>query len=126
MAKNQMLLKIEEKYRKEYERKWLEAKKEFEQAWAELEADYLIKLDMTLQHSADAAMMAIDDVFDVNAPKAEAFHKAHVHYVDKMAHMAVVEDDDPELVWTKDTVDRRLLQIVGKENFQPWDERYKV
>lgn len=112
---NPMLEKIEEKYRREYEAK---AK--------QLELDYLVMLDMALQHSSDAAIMAIDDVFDVNAPKAEAFHKAHVEYVDKIAHMIVVEDkDDPELLWSKDTVDRRLLSIVGEENFQPWDERYE-
>ena len=39
--------------------------------------------------------------------------------------MAVVEDkDDPQMEWTKATVDKRLLQIVGKDHFQPWEERY--
>lgn len=68
--------------------------------------------------------MAIDDVFDVNEYSANEFHKKHIYYVNKMSHMAVVEDrDDPDMEWTKTTIDRRLLQIVGKDNFAPWDDR---
>lgn len=113
---NAMLAKIEAKYALEYETK-LQL----------MQARYSKQLDMALQQSADAALMAIDDVFDVNAYSAEKFHTAHIDYMNKISHMAVVEDkDDPEMVWTKDTVDRRLLQIVGNQNFAPWDERYKV
>lgn len=116
MAKpNAMLAKIEEKYKREYALRLDIA-----------EANFRVMLDMALQQSADAAMMAIDDVFDVNEISARKFHEAHVEYVNKIAHMAVVEDkDDREMVWTKATVDRRLMQIVGTENFVPWDERYK-
>ena len=72
----------------------------------------------------DAAIMAIDDVFDVNEYTAKKFHERHIYYVNQMAHMAVVEDrDDPNMEWTKDTIDKRLLQIVGKDNFAPWEER---
>ncbi len=111
---NPMLAKIEEKYRMEYELKA-----------AALRAAYLKQLDMALQQSADAALMAADDVFDVNAYSAEKFHAAHIQYVNKISHMAVVEDkEDPDMEWTKATVDRRLLQIVGEKNFVPWDERY--
>jgi hypothetical protein len=61
----------------------------------------------------------------VNEYSAEKFHTAHIDYVNKIAHMAVVEDkEDAEMLWTKATVDKRLLQIVGKDNFVPWDERY--
>lgn len=111
---NPMLAKIEAKYQREYELKLLQAK-----------ADYLKMLDMALQQSADAALMAIDDVFDVNEYSAEKFHIAHIEYMNKISHMAVVEDkEDKEMVWTKATVDRKLLQIVGEKNFTPWDERY--
>lgn len=111
---NPMLAKIEEKYRREYELKA-----------AALRAAYLKQLDMALQQSSDAALMAADDTFDVNEYSAEKFHKAHIKYVNKISHMAVVEDkDDEDMWWTKDTVDKRLLQIVGEKNFVPWDERY--
>lgn len=112
--KNAMLAKLEDKYRLEYE--------------ARLEialADFRKMLHIGLQQSADAALMALDDVFDVNAYSAKKFADAHVMYVNKIAHMTVVEDrDDPEILWTKATVDRRLQQIVGEENFVSWEDRY--
>jgi len=111
---NAMLAKIEEKYRREYEAKLLL-----------MQARYLKQLDMALQQSADAALMAADDTFDVNAYSAEKFHVAHIQYVNKISSMAIEDaEDDKEMVWTKETVDKRLLQIVGKDNFAPWDERY--
>ena len=111
---NPMLAKIEAKYAAEYAALLAQAKQ-----------NYLKMLDMGLQQSADAALMAADDTFDVNAYSAEKFHVAHVQYMNKISHMAVVEDkDDDNMEWTIATVDKRLLQIVGKENFCPWDERH--
>lgn len=119
-----MKAELEEKYRRKYEEKLKEAQKEFARLMAEAHANYQRMLRMGLQQSQDAALMAIDDVFDVNEYSAEKFVNAHIHYVNKIAHMAVVEDaDDKEMAWTKATVDRRLLQIVGENNFVPWDER---
>lgn len=113
---NPMLAQIEAKYQREYEKKLRQAK-----------VKYMLQLDMALQQSADAALMAADDVFDVNPYSAEKFHKAHEEYMDKISHMAVVEDkDDPDMEWTKTTVDKRILQIVGEKNFVPWDERYML
>ena len=112
---NPMLAKIEAKYAAEYAAKL---------AIAEANFDRMLK--MALQQCSDAALMAADDTFDVNAYSAEKFNKAHIEYMNKISNMAVNEDEDPELVWTKATVDRRLLQIVGEDNFVPWDERYKV
>lgn len=115
MAKhNQMLAKIEAKYAMEYAI-------ELEKA----NARYLKQLDIALQQSSDAAMMAIDDVFDVNAYSAEKFHVAHVKYVNQMAHLMLEDyDDDKEMLHTKEDIDRRLLQIVGEENFVPFETRY--
>ena len=122
--KLKMKAELEEKYRLKYEAKMKEAKEEFARQLAEAHANFQRMLKMGLQQSHDAALMAIDDVFDVNEYSAEQFHERHIYYVNKMAHMAVVEDkDDPDMEWTKATVDRRLLQIVGEKNFVPWDER---
>ena len=114
MAKqNPMLAKIEEKYRREYELKLTSAR-----------ASHLIQLDMALQQAADAAMMAIDDVFDVNEYSAEKFYVAHVQYVNQMARLMLDDyEDDKEMLHTKTDIDRRLKQIVG-DNFEPWEERY--
>ena len=122
--KLKMKAELEEKYRLKYEAKLMVAKAEFEEKLLEAHADFRRMLKMGLQQGNDAAIMAIDDVFDVNEYSAKQFHDRHIYYVNKMAHMAVVEDkDDPDMEWTKDTIDRRLLQIVGKDNFVPWEER---
>jgi hypothetical protein len=116
MAKqNPMLAKIEAKYAADYEVKLALA-----------QARYLRQLDIALQQSSDAAMMAIDDVFDVNAYSAEKFHVAHIQYVNEMAHL-LLEDyaDDPTMTYTKEDIDRRIKQIVGEENFVPFEERYR-
>ena len=125
--KLKMKAEIEEKCRRKYEEKLKEEQKKFARQLAEAHANYQRMLKMGMQQSHDAAIMAIDDVFDVNEYSAEKFHLAHIGYVNKISHMAVVEDkDDPDMEWTKDTVDRKLLQIVGKKNFVPWDERMCV
>ena len=115
---------LEEKYRRKYEEKAKQLEAEYQVKLAIERANYQRMLKMGMQQGNDAAIMAIDDVFDVNEYSAAKFHERHIFYVNKMAHMAVVEDrDDPNMEWTKDTIDRRLLQIVGKDNFVPWDDR---
>ena len=122
--KLKMKAELEAKYRLKYEEKLKEKEEEFTRLLAEAHANYQRQLMMGMQMADDAAIMAIDDVFDVNEYSAKQFHDRHIYYVNKISHMAVVEDkEDPEMVWTKDTVDRKLLQIVGKDNFVPWDER---
>lgn len=125
--KLKMKAEIEAKLLAKYEQKVKELEADFARKLAEAHANYRRMLKMGMQQSHDAAIMAIDDVFDVNEYSAEQFHLAHIDYVNKISHMAVVEDrDDPDMEWTKDTIDRRLLQIVGKKNFVPWDERMEV
>ena len=122
--KLKMKAELEEKYRLKYEAKLKEMEAEFARQLAQAHADFQRMLKMGLQQGNDAAIMAIDDVFDVNEYTAKQFHDRHIYYVNKISHMAVVEDkDDPNMEWTKDTVDRKLLQIVGEKNFVPWDER---
>jgi hypothetical protein len=70
-------------------------------------------------------MMAIDDVFDVNEYSAEKFFTKHTEYMNEISKLSVEDgNDDPEMVWTKETVDKRIRAIVGEKNFVPWDERY--
>ena len=122
--KLKMKAEIEAKCRQKYEEKLKEAEKEFARQLAEAHLNYRRMLKLGMQQSHDAAIFAIDDVFDVNEYSAQKFHESHIYYVNKISHMAVVEDkDDPDMEWTKDTIDRKLLQIVGKDNFVPWEER---
>lgn len=123
--KLKMKAEIEEKCRQKYEAKLKEAEKEFARQLAEAHANYIFQLKMVLQQASDAALMAIDDVFDVNAYSAEKFHTAHIKYVNDMSGLFIEDSkSDPDCVFSKTDIDRRLLQIVGKENFTPWDERY--
>ena len=110
---------LEAKYKRKYEEKLKEAKKEFARLLAEAHANYQRMLRMGMQQSHDAALMAADDVFDVNEYSAEKFHNAHIRYVNKISSMVIDDNkDDPEMVWTKSTVDRRLLQIRGRKEFR--------
>lgn len=115
----------EAKYKAKYEEKLKQAQKEFELLLAQAQADYEFKLGLCLQQSSDAALMAADDVFDVNAYSAEKFHTAMVDYVNSISRLVVEDGEtDPELVYTKADLDRRIRQIVGPDNFAAWDERY--
>lgn len=122
--KLKMKAEMEEKYRRKYEEKAKELEEDYQAKLKLAHENFLRMLKMGLQQGHDAAIMAIDDVFDVNEYTAKKFHDQHIYYVNKISHMAVVEDkDDPNMEWTKDTIDRRLLQIVGADNFVPWSER---
>ena len=122
--KLKMKAELEEKYRRKYEEKVREMALNYDRRLRRERANFHRMLKMGLQQGNDAAIMAIDDVFDVNEYSAAKFHERHIYYVNKISHMVVVEDkDDPNMEWSKDTVDRMLLQIVGKDNFVPWDDR---
>lgn len=111
---NPMLAKIEEKYAREYALKFALAEENFNRM-----------LKMGMQIASDAALMAADDTFDVNAYSAEKFHAAHIKYVNDISQLTIDDsEDDRDIIFTKTDVDRRLLQIVGKDNFISWDERY--
>lgn len=92
------------------------AKKELEIRRAELFA---------VQYALDAATLSIADVFGAGPQKAEEFGKAFSENLEKIS-AAINEDrkDDPDLVYSREMVDRALLRIVGKKNFVPWEGRY--
>lgn len=116
---------LEEKYRRKYEEKLRKMEEEFKAQLAQAKADFSRQVDMAMQISADAALMAADDTWDVSPYSAEKFHLAHIDYVNAICKLTVEDSkDDPDIVYAKADVDRRLLQIVGKDNFEPWDERH--
>lgn len=123
--KLKMKAELEEKYRRKYEEKLREKEDEFKALYAEAHAYFQHLLKMGMQQSSDAAMMAIDDVFDVNEYSAKKFYLAHVKYVNGISDL-LIEDSkcDRELVYAQEDIDRRLRQIVGADNFVPWQERY--
>lgn len=120
-----MRAEIEAKLAAKYEKKLREMERLFDEQLAKERQNFLKKLRMAMQQSCDGAVMAAEDVFGCTEEQAAEFIAAHMENVNKMSHMAVVEDkDDPDMWWTKDTIDRRIRKIVGEKNFQPWDQRY--
>lgn len=90
-----------------------------------LDAKYQAQLRIAMQIGLDAGMIAANDVLGMGAGRAEKFKNAYVETVNEMMHMIVVEDkEDPDFEWTKAKVDTRIKQIVGEQNFIPWEERY--
>lgn len=123
--KLKMKAEIEEKCRQKYEAKLKEKEKEFAQLLAEAKANYMRRLDIAMQMSSDGALMAADDTFDVNEYSAEKFHLSHIDYVNNIAKLFIEDSEsDPECVFSKTDIDRRLKQIVGEKNFAPCEERY--
>lgn len=78
-----------------------------------------------MQLAEDAAFMAANEVLGLGSGRARAFGEAFVRYSNEIADL-VVEDSkaDDEIVYAKAVLDRRIREIVGEDNFSPFDERY--
>ena len=104
--KNDFLRRIEAKYAAHYA------------------ALYHAKIGMTLQIAQDAAVIAANEVLQMGPGRAKEFALAFTEAVNDIGTMMFEDQmDDPEFVYTKARVDRRLKEICG-ENFEPWEERY--
>ena len=85
---------------------------------------YHAQIGMTLQLAQDAAMIAANEVLQMGPGRAKEFAMAFTAAVNDIGVMMFEDQmDDPEFVYTKARVDRRLKEICG-ENFVPWEERY--
>lgn len=78
-----------------------------------------------MQLAEDAAFMAANEVLGLGPGRAKAFGEAFVKYANDIAEL-VVEDSkaDNEIVYAKTVLDRRIREIVGEDNFSPFDKRY--
>ena len=78
----------------------------------------------TIQQCADMMLIAANAEFGFGADRLnrleEVFFSVFVEYAD----MAIEDGkDDPDIVYTRDKLDRKLKQIMGP-HFRPWEERY--
>lgn len=89
----------------------------------QLEENIKIMRKFTLQHALDISMIALHDEFQFG-PKYEArFEDAFRRTIMEYAEMCVSDgEDDPEIVYTKEKVDRALRAACG--DIIPFDERY--
>ena len=96
---------------------------------ARAEAKYRALFDasmtMLLQMGQDAAMIAANDVLHLGPTRAAAFCAAYIEAVNDMARLIDTDlRDDQEYSYAKAKIDARLREIVGPDNFAPWEVRY--
>lgn len=92
---------------------------------AQHEADLRFTRQFALQWGLDAAIIAANRVFHRRGDKLVEFATVLNEIIQEIATITV--DDakgDKSIVYTKDKVDKNLREILGDENFTPWDERY--
>ena len=79
-----------------------------------------------LKYAYDGVIVKVEDNGYIPEEEAMAYvDRARELHGTKVKEIIVkIDKDDPDMEWTKATVDRRLMQIVGSDNFAPWDERY--
>lgn len=79
------------------------------------------------QQTLDVMVLTVAEMFDATP---ETFKELQRVFEEKWAEICKLgrEDvqDDKEIWYTKDTIDRALRAAVGDENFKPWEERYKL
>lgn len=81
--------------------------------------------DIRGQIDLDGAMMAANEVFQMGPGRARQFRDAMVRYVNEISELFVEDSKgDTSLTYAKHTLDKRMVEIVGEENFVSWDERY--
>ena len=90
-------------------------------------AQYKKRLDMTTQMCLDAAMIAANSVLQMGKGRAVEFGKVYMAAVNEIATLTINDaKDDPDFIYAREVLDRKLKRIVGEENFDPWEVRYKV
>lgn len=93
----------------------------------ELEFHDLCIKTIMMQQTLDAMVLAIKEEFGAGPARfarlQEAFERKWKEFVDLGK-----EDvkNDKEIWYTKDTIDRALLEAVGPDRFKPWEQRYKI
>lgn len=93
---------------------------------ARLSAKYHRRIDTVTQMCCDAAMIAANEVLNLGPGRAKAFYTAYITAVNEIAGMVSEDAEyDKDFVYAKTKIDERIRSIVGKENFDPWEERYK-
>ena len=81
------------------------------------------ELYTTLQMCEDAAVIALNNKLGVGSARATIFIKEFREVLNEISEMA--SSDEKDLAYVKAKTDKRLKEIM-KDNFKPWEERYKI
>lgn len=88
----------------------------------EMDLDYI--KGFTVQQSMDVAMIALNQEFGFGPKYNERFERRFRDVFVETASLCVKDgSEDPELVYTKETMDR-ALRVARGEDILPFDERY--
>lgn len=74
------------------------------------------------QLMADAAVIALSREFGFGPKRCRVFLDAMAVAANEMADLIIEDTDDT--IYSREKIDTILRQIVGEEQFVPWDERY--
>lgn len=83
-----------------------------------------IETDFLLQIGCDAFIMSCADLFDLQPSRAVEAFNTYRGYINNLLSHLLADADDPDLVYFWTDLDRRMLQIVGKDAFAPREKRY--
>lgn len=84
-----------------------------------------VQADFLLQIGCDAFIMSCADLFDIQPARAIEAVNTYRNYInDLMGHLIADAADDPDMEYFWTDLDRRMLQIVGKDAFEPKEKRY--
>lgn len=84
-----------------------------------------VSSDVRGQIDLDAALIALDDIFEPTEEQAEAFKERMGETILEIARLTTEDSRcDTTMEYSKEVIDRRLRQILGKKNYVPYDIRY--
>lgn len=122
---NPLLAQYEAKLREEFHRTLVEVCAAYEEKIAADKRIYQEQLRIGLQMGVDAGKMAANTVLGMGPGRSGPFEDEYRDCMNTMAQMLVEDsEDDPDLVYSRELIDRRIKSIDGPERFQPWDVRY--
>lgn len=83
---------------------------------AKKEAEYKQRLQRNSEIKLISALIAANNALQVGAGRASGFLEEMVD-VNMQIALEIVQEDDPELLYTKHNLAKRLKQILGKEGW---------
>lgn len=88
------------------------------------EIDLRFQREFTIQRCCDMMLIAANDAFGFGADRLNRLEEVFFSVFTEYAEKALDDGkDDPDIIYTRSMVYRKLQQIMGK-HFRPWEERY--
>lgn len=92
---------------------------------AKLEAEYQQRKQINSEIHMIALLIAANNELQVGAGRAGNFLAEHIDVVMQITK-AILQDDDPELLYTKYNLAKRLKSILGAENWVRYRELFPL